>query len=480
MIDLLRNGRRHQTNGLSAPVRNKYFYGKLLDADHLDLEQHYFLEMDRLVNRLTLGTGVLCGLRAVEDQGKVTVSPGVAIDGHGRVLLVTEQLMVDPWSLEGEDGTAIGESDDLILLLCYHECDAEPAPVLIADCEIREQCVPGVVRERYALRVVTTDAWEENGHVTGEQCAAIFGGADPRRITESVPHLSAWASGEIGRTSSAAGAPADSPFRALLGALLRGSCAPGPDCVPIARITRVKIDDQVTLNVDEWGPRTTIYSNTVLLDLILCLAAHMEACCRRGVTLTAPRIEAMDPAPGTTVKRTRTDVQDELFSLTFDRDMDLGRLKQSADWMRVVVKLVEATPAGATLLPVMLTDDSTATRAVFKLTEEGRAELARQLEANRPSGLQAIVVIRSDDLTQIADAGNPPEILDADYAGTFLKGVGQIEALWWLDPDLKLPLPAIAARPTLDPPNGTPAFVGSGNGIEGGIFHAWFQVRFHD
>jgi hypothetical protein len=28
----------------------------------------------------------------------------------------------------------------------------------------------------------------------------------------------------------------------------------------------------------------------------------------------------------------------------------------------------------------------------------------------------------------------------------------------------------------LDPADGTPRFYSSGNGIEGGIFHAWFQI----
>jgi len=68
-------------NGFSAPVRNRYFYGKLLDVHHLEMEQRYFLEASHLINRLTLGSGVLCGLRveALED-GRVAVSPGVAVD----------------------------------------------------------------------------------------------------------------------------------------------------------------------------------------------------------------------------------------------------------------------------------------------------------------------------------------------------------------------------------------------------------------
>lgn len=45
---------------LSTPTRNRYYYGKLLDAHHLELEQDYGNRKRWLLNRLSLGTGVLC------------------------------------------------------------------------------------------------------------------------------------------------------------------------------------------------------------------------------------------------------------------------------------------------------------------------------------------------------------------------------------------------------------------------------------
>ena len=39
-----------------------YFYGKLLDEQHLTMEQRYFNQKRWLLNRLTVGGGVLCGL----------------------------------------------------------------------------------------------------------------------------------------------------------------------------------------------------------------------------------------------------------------------------------------------------------------------------------------------------------------------------------------------------------------------------------
>ena len=37
---------------LRAPVRNNYFYGKLLDVFHLEMEQEYFNAKRHLLNRL--------------------------------------------------------------------------------------------------------------------------------------------------------------------------------------------------------------------------------------------------------------------------------------------------------------------------------------------------------------------------------------------------------------------------------------------
>src|SRR3970282_1579003 len=47
---------------LESPTRNRYFYGKLLTERHFDLEQRYFNRKRWLLNRLTLGSGVICGL----------------------------------------------------------------------------------------------------------------------------------------------------------------------------------------------------------------------------------------------------------------------------------------------------------------------------------------------------------------------------------------------------------------------------------
>ena len=57
----------------------------MLDAHHLELEQRYGNTKRWLINRLSLGSGILCGLDVVasSDNTLLRVTSGVAIDGSG-------------------------------------------------------------------------------------------------------------------------------------------------------------------------------------------------------------------------------------------------------------------------------------------------------------------------------------------------------------------------------------------------------------
>ena len=84
---------------LSTPVKNNYFYGKLLDEQHFRMEQRYFNMKRWLLNRLAVGEGVLCGLDLkVAAYGQLTLAPGVAVDGLGREILVPVATVFDPRS----------------------------------------------------------------------------------------------------------------------------------------------------------------------------------------------------------------------------------------------------------------------------------------------------------------------------------------------------------------------------------------------
>src|SRR3954470_16780460 len=78
------------SHGLATPMRNFFYYGKLLARYHLDLETTYQNSKRSLINRLGLGWGVLCGLgvHKTNDNKALRIGPGVAIDGWGREIVV--------------------------------------------------------------------------------------------------------------------------------------------------------------------------------------------------------------------------------------------------------------------------------------------------------------------------------------------------------------------------------------------------------
>jgi hypothetical protein len=238
---------------LTTPTRNRFYYGKLLDAFHLELEQDYGNRKRWLLNRLSLGTGVLCGLKVErsKDRTLVRVGPGVAIDGWGREIVVEQDSpAVDPKQptddCGGMVGTPLRGGGRMTLWICYHECETEPSLVRASECE--RACENGLIRERYRLRI-TAGATTPPGVVTPEQCKTIF---------SSVPD-------KEGR-------------RALISEVLAGLCVePKEGCVPLALL---ELDqDGLVARIDPIRPRPMLYSNAVLLDLILCLAARVDACC---------------------------------------------------------------------------------------------------------------------------------------------------------------------------------------------------------
>ncbi len=238
---------------LSAPRRNNYFYGKLMDVPHFQMEQTYLIHQRWLLNRLSLGQGVLCGLGVAAQGAQICVTPGVAIDALGREIVVPVNTCLDPWQLTDDCGQASGpltrnQAHQVYLCLAYGECTTDYMPVLVTDCNTREACSPGTIVETFCLlvREGEPDALPDPNP---QACLALSKGATAADI------------------------------RQLLCTALSGPCpAPtGELCVPIATI-ELKEDGTIGL-IDTCTYRPRVYSNAALLDLILCLSMRIEQCC---------------------------------------------------------------------------------------------------------------------------------------------------------------------------------------------------------
>jgi hypothetical protein len=152
--------------------RPRYFYGQLLDVRHFESEQEYFKRKVWMLNRMVAGYGVVCGLdvQLGDKDNTIVVLPGLALDKCGREIVVpcrSKPIAIEPLpprpydqkpeKKEGGTYQNGGESyepreDEWVhLVLCYHECKADPEPVLAGGCDTSERCSPGAIREGYEL-----------------------------------------------------------------------------------------------------------------------------------------------------------------------------------------------------------------------------------------------------------------------------------------------------------------------------------------
>jgi hypothetical protein len=135
--------------------RNRYFYGKLLTVRDFETEQSYFIEKNRLVNRLIHGKGIIYGLEAdqpqIDDGDSLTIelSEGVALDCCGNEIVFPQKGIV----------TAKGTFDDglYFLYLKYAEYNREPVPCLSNASACEEVCCYSRIRETFEV-VISSSA----------------------------------------------------------------------------------------------------------------------------------------------------------------------------------------------------------------------------------------------------------------------------------------------------------------------------------
>jgi hypothetical protein len=280
------------------PTRNRYFYGKLLDVFHFELEQNYFNSKRWLLNRLVTGYGVVCGLNILltPDKKSIYLTPGVAIDKCGHEIIVCQPSSSVPLPLPpppapqptpapggsspaaGSSGPAAGtaapaapaaasgggtaggssspagtESCDcgqyVNVELCYHECPTDPSPSLGGDCDTQAMCSPGAIRERYCVQLAD-------------------GKLAPARTTSAIADL--FAGGTINY-------PALANYVTGLSAT-----DPCPDCcIPLANILIPETGqtyDQTNIDITM---RPCVYSLDMLYEMILAM--------KQGPASTSPR-----------------------------------------------------------------------------------------------------------------------------------------------------------------------------------------------
>jgi hypothetical protein len=457
----------HGRNGagtLSPPVRNRFFYGKLMDVRHFEMEQHYFLKKRRLLNRLGLGSGVLCGLEVeATNDGKIIVHPGVAIDYRGREIVVTAPYCLEhplqPTDACGEPHGDPIQRGTITLFICYHECDTEPAPVLVSDCDTQLDCRASAVQERFRLLVHEGKPDHGPPHLDPKQCRAIFPAKPPAKFDH----------------------------RLAVCEVLSGDCPPFlDDCVVLATIST---EDGRKLVVDECTYRTVVYSNEMLLELLLCLAERVDECCNgKPPVTTLPVINAIWPKNKGELRLVSGNANPEWnqwkkearLEVTFDRVMKAAEVQAPDDWLRLFavyslgqneIRVVRMKLAYNRLEPNPQIPGPGST-AVYRVDKKQITKVDQ--EASRPThGTKAeikfLVQIRSGGGSQIHDASPPGDLLDADFAGTGLNSA-QLDDVW----TVPIGTPKTYGQALWDDLVLDGGQLPSGNGTAGGRFHSFF------
>jgi hypothetical protein len=229
------------TSNLVAPERNRYFYGLLMDAQRFQKDQDYFNHKRFLLNRCITGGGVVCGLALSFADGALTLSAGIAIDFAGREMIVPQATAVDITQVTDAQGNptgAVPAGATIIVSLAYTERRIDPVAVLVPDCDHPDGCAPSTIAEGYALlvRVATGPAPAMPG--------CVFG-------SFPLPPGAALQSDIAARIAAGYSAPPSDPS------------------VPLGRLTLPGGP------LDAVSDRPAVYDNTLLYQLIVCLAGRV-------------------------------------------------------------------------------------------------------------------------------------------------------------------------------------------------------------
>jgi hypothetical protein len=112
-----------------ATERNHWYVGKLMGPRDFAADPDYLLSRHRLHNRMLHGWGIVCGLEVEHDPRPecarrwVVVTPGLALDCHGRELVLKHELRFE-LPLDSE------HTEPFLLALRYTETAIEQVPVL--------------------------------------------------------------------------------------------------------------------------------------------------------------------------------------------------------------------------------------------------------------------------------------------------------------------------------------------------------------
>lgn len=263
--------------------RVNYTTGLVLGEDEFVQDQTHLRERDHLAVRALHGYGTVAGLEVGwdVDTGQLSVAPGLAVDGAGRLVCVPSEQCAElsPWLTrhrdelvaEGEDGDELPDEMSLYVVLCYRECETDHVPLPSESCRSADDSMAASrIAESFDLRLVLAPP-APSGEVVGdalgvaiEQLLTVAAGEEEGEADAIREELRAWATN--GRPE-----------------LPDLACLPAPEdgCVLLARVD-LGLDDLGEGNVAPVDPevddaeRPVLLSTRFLQEWLTGLISHPE------------------------------------------------------------------------------------------------------------------------------------------------------------------------------------------------------------
>jgi hypothetical protein len=232
--------------------RNKFFYGKLMDAYHFELETKYLNAKRWLLNGFVSGTGVVCGLDVKEGKqdNEIIITAGLAIDKWGREIMVpvpTPSIPIPAKLIQEAATRGKSNPDDCFVhvLISYKESEGEPTPVFASQCGGDPPCSAGAIIEGYSVEFMA-------GSVPQTKTDCAFPEAASPGVID-YPALATW----VTRKKRCLTFSSDPRIPLANIPVAKGGerCHCGPEHIDI-------------------GIRPIVFSNRLLFDLLLCLEAE--------------------------------------------------------------------------------------------------------------------------------------------------------------------------------------------------------------
>lgn len=134
-------------DGLSQFEKNRFFKGKLMTPRDMEAEQIYHSERLNTINQFINGSGIVRGLeiQAIEenqDTLDITISPGLALDGNGRPIIV-EQVTTK--------SVPLPTNDEAHVFIQYQEMAMETVPVPDTEGAVQDEASPNRIVEVFEV-----------------------------------------------------------------------------------------------------------------------------------------------------------------------------------------------------------------------------------------------------------------------------------------------------------------------------------------